>query len=211
MRREPAFRAVVAEAATRVLAEKLRFLAPRGRAALFPDPERVASSIPAPGAAEFFRQSAARAVTLVAGARVPWHPSLGARVLLCGQIEEFFEEGLARWPGAETLRFAYEPFYDADPVDLERIPARARAYDAVVFCLANYNSLAVLDRLRDLGPRLLVLSTLSPVYLADAPWVETAVAVYGTGRDSFRAGFAVLAGDIAAPGRMPVAFEGDVP
>jgi len=80
-----------------------------------------------------------------------------------------------------------------------------------VFCLANYNSLAVLDLLRDLAPRLLVVSTLSPVYLEEAPWVETAVAVYGTGRDSFRAGFAALAGDIAATGRMPVSFPGAAP
>jgi beta-N-acetylhexosaminidase len=211
MRREPGFRAVVAEAATRVLAEKLRFLGPRGRDALFPDPDRVAASVPAPGAAEFFRQSAARAVTLVAGRRVPWRPVPGERVLLCGQLDEFFEEGTARWPGADTLAFSYDPFYAADPGDLERIPPRARQYDTVVFCLANYNSLAVLERMRDLGPRLLVVSALSPVYLAEVPWVSTAVAVYGSGRDSFRAGFAVLAGEIGAAGTMPVSFPGAAP
>ncbi len=211
MRREPGFRAVVTEAATHVLAAKLRFLGPRGRDALFPDADRVPASVPAPGAAEFFRQSAARAVTLVSGGRVPWRPAEGERVLLCGQIDEFFEEGLARWPGAETLAFSYEPFYAADPDDLARVPERARRYDTVVFCLANDNSLEVLDRMRDLGPRLLVVSTLSPVYLAEAPWVSTAVAVYGSGRDSFRAGFAVLAGEIAAAGRMPVSFPGAAP
>jgi beta-N-acetylhexosaminidase len=202
MEREPAFREVVADAARHVLAEKLRFLAPRGRPALFPDPARVTSSVPAPGAAAFFRQSAARALTLVAGRRVPWRPADGERILLCGQLDEFFEEGLARWPGAETLRFSE---------DLAQVPERARRYDTVVFCLADRDSLAVLDRMRDLGPRLLVVSALSPVYLADAPWVQTAIAVYGTGRDSFRAGFAALAGEIAAPGRMPVAFVATAP
>jgi beta-N-acetylhexosaminidase len=211
MAREPAFRRVVAEAATHVLALKLRFLGPRGRDALLPDPDRVAASVPAPGAAEFFRQSAARAVTLVAGSRIPWQPAAGERVLLCGQIEEFFEEGLDRWPGADTLPFSYEPFYAAEPGDLVRVPERARRYDTVVFCLANYNSLAVLERMSDLAPRLLVVSTLSPVYLAEVPWLPTAIAVYGTGRDSFRAGFAVLAGEIAAAGRMPVSFPGAVP
>jgi beta-N-acetylhexosaminidase len=206
MGREPAFRAVVEEAATHVLAEKLRFLGPLGSAALLPDPARVASSVPAPGAAEFFRQSAARAVTLVAGGRVPWQPAPSERILLCGQLEEFFEEGTARWPAAEELRFDYEPFYSPNPEDLDRVPRRARGYDTVVFCLANYNSLEVLKRLAGLGPKLLVVSALSPVYLADVPWVTTAVAVYGSGRDSFRAGFAVLAGDIPAAGRMPVPF-----
>ena len=211
MAREPAFRRVVLEAATRVLATKLRTLGARGSDALFPDPDRVAASVPAAGAAAFFRQSAARAVTLVAGARIPWRPAKRERVLLCGQIDEFFAEGLARWPDADSLPFSYEPFYGANPDDLERVPARARGYDTVVFCLANYNSLEVLGRMRDLAPRLLVVSTLSPVHLGEASWIETAVAVYGTGRDSFRAGFAVLAGDIAATGRMPMSFSGDPP
>jgi beta-N-acetylhexosaminidase len=206
MHREPRFRAVVADAATRVLAGKLRFLGPRGSAALFPDPDRVASSVPATGAAEFFRQSAARAVTLVAGQRVPWLPARGERILLCGQLDEFLEEGLARWPAADVLRFDYEPFYAASPEDLVRVPKRVRSYDTVVFCLANYHSLEVLERLGSLGERLLVVSALSPVYLADVPWVGTAVAVYGSGRDSFRAGFAALAGEIAPAGRMPVPF-----
>jgi beta-N-acetylhexosaminidase len=206
MRREPAFRAVVAAAATRVLEQKLRFLGPRGSAALFPDPGRVAAAIPSPGAAEFFRQGAARAVTLVAGARVPWRPARGERVLLCGQLDEFFTEGRARWPDADALAFSYEPFYGARADDLARVPGKVRAYDTVVFCLANFNSLDVLDLLRDLGPRVVVISALSPVYLAEVPWVTTAVAVYGTGRDSFRAGFAVLAGEFTATGTMPLSF-----
>ena len=211
MRREPAFRTVVAEAATHVLAEKLRFLGPRGRDAIFPDADRVTASIPAPGAAEFFRQSAARAVTLVSGRRVPWRPAEGERILLCGQIDEFFAEALARWPGADTLAFSPEPFYAANPDDVERVAGRAGGYDTVVFCLANYNSLEVLDRLRDLGPRIMVVSALSPVHLAEVPWVSTAVAVYGSGRDSFRAGFAVLAGEITAAGTMPVSFTEAAP
>jgi beta-N-acetylhexosaminidase len=210
MSREPAFRAVVAEAATHVLAEKLRFLGPRGRDAILPDADRVAASVPAPGAAEFFRQSAARAVTLVSGRRVPWQPAEGERILLCGQIDEFFAEALARWPGADTLPFSPEPFYTANPDDVERVAGQAAGYDTVVFCLANYNSLEVLRRLQDLGPNVLVVSALSPVHLAEVPWVSTAVAVYGSGRDSFRAGFAVLAGEIAAAGRMPVSFPGAV-
>jgi beta-N-acetylhexosaminidase len=207
MHREPAFRAVVLEAATRVLEQKLRFLGPRGAAALYPDTGRVAAAVPSPGAAEFFRQSAARAVTLVAGARLPWTPARGERVLLCGQLDEFFVEGHARWPLADTLAFPYEPFYGAEADALESVPARARSYDTVVFCLANFNSLDVLARLEDLAQRVLVISVLSPVYLADVPWVTTAVAVYGSGRDSFRAGFAVLAGEIKAGGTMPVWFR----
>jgi hypothetical protein len=37
--------------------------------------------------------------------------------------------------------------------------------------------------------------------------VRTAVAVYGTGPVSFAGGFAVLAGDFPAEGRMPVDLD----
>jgi beta-N-acetylhexosaminidase len=77
----------------------------------------------------------------------------------------------------------------------------------VIFCLANYNSLAVLQELKQLGARVIVVSALSPVYLSEAAWVRTAIAVYGDGRESFRAGFGVLAGDYPATGILPVDFS----
>ncbi len=83
----------------------------------------------------------------------------------------------------------------------------AGAYDTIIFCLANYNSLEVLQGLEALAPRILVISTLSPVYLREVPWIRTAIAVYGTGPVSFAGGFAVLAGDFPAEGRMPVDLD----
>ena len=80
-----------------------------------------------------------------------------------------------------------------------------------MFCLANYNSLEILETLRDIHATLVVVSALSPVYLRDTPWVQTALAVYGTGNESFRAGFAVLAGDFEPEGRIPVDFIDDAP
>lgn len=65
----------------------------------------------------------------------------------------------------------------------------------------------MLQELQDLAPRILVISALSPVLLKEVPWVRTAVAVYGTGPMSFAAGFAVLAGDFPAEGRLPVGLD----
>ena len=53
---------------------------------------------------------------------------------------------------------------------------------------------------------MIVVSALSPVYLSELPWVQTAIAVYGDSKDSFRAGFGVLAGDYPASGVLPVNF-----
>ena len=54
---------------------------------------------------------------------------------------------------------------------------------------------------------MIVISALSPVYLDEVPWVQTALAVYGDGRDSFRAGLSALAGDFAPTGTLPVRFS----
>jgi beta-N-acetylhexosaminidase len=200
-----AFRASLRESVTRILATKLRYF--RGPdAPLPPNPSSVKSQVPALGAKDFFAQVSAKAVTLIAGKRIPFRRVPGERVLLCGQFTEFLAEGLRRYPGADTLLFPFNPFYSARPQDKSAVRARAPAYDTVIFCLANYSSLDVLRELKGMGGKVIVISALSPVYLTEAPWLQTAIAVYGDGRDSFRAGFAVLAGDFAATGRLPVSF-----
>jgi beta-N-acetylhexosaminidase len=200
-----AFRASLRESVTRILATKLRYF--RGRdASPFSNPSSVTSGVPAPGAKDFFMQVSARAVTLIAGKRIPYRRAPGEKVLLCGQFTEFLAEGLRRYPGADTLLFPFNPFYAARPQEKASVRTRAAAYDTVIFCLANYNSLDVLQELKGMGKKVIVISALSPVYLTEAPWLQTAIAVYGDGRDSFRAGFGVLAGDFAATGLLPVSF-----
>ena len=121
-----------------------------------------------------------------------------------GQIPGFFEEGRNRFPQAAEFRFSYLPWEWAREEDLAAAPRIAVGYDTVVFCLANMNSLEVLERMRSFRGRLIVISALSPIYLDRIPWVATALAVYGMGNDSFRAGFAALAGDFVPKGKLPV-------
>jgi beta-N-acetylhexosaminidase len=202
MRQDPAFRERVRDAAGRVLRQKLRTFR-EARFPLYPT-SPLAGSIPAPGATGFFAEAAARSVTLVRDGRLPYVPRSGERVLLVGQFEDFLAEGRRRFPGADTLLFPYTPFYSARPEDRLRVPRAAAAYDTVIFCLANYNSLEVLQELHPRAERVIVISTLSPVYLSEVPWVASCLAVYGTGPVSFRAGFAALAGDFRPEGRLPI-------
>jgi beta-N-acetylhexosaminidase len=205
MRSDPAFRAVVRQSVQRILLTKITYY--RGaHAPLAPDPSAVASLVPAPGARDFFQQVSARAVTLVRGKGIPWKLAPGERVLLCGQYSEFIAEGLRRYPRAETWLFPFAPFYRARPEDKAEIRGRAARVDTVIFCLANYNSLDVLQQLKGMGRKVFVISTLSPVYLAEAPWVESAIAVYGDGRESFRAGLGALAGEFVPGGTLPLSF-----
>ena len=202
------FRSRVAAAAGRVLEAK--------RAAVTADPpmplgsaasvtRSLAGLVPAPGAAEFFFASAARAVTVVRGAMLPM-PEARGRTLLVGQHRAFLDAGRRRYPDAEAAQFPWSPFYHAREPHLSAIPAAARRYDTIIFELANFNSLEILTTMEPLADRIVVLSALTPVYLREVPWVHTAVAVYGNSAASFDAGFAVLAGDYPASGRWPLDF-----
>ena len=208
MKDDARFRGRVAAAAGRVLEAK--------RAALTADPPLPLASaasvnrsltglVPAPGAADFFFSSAARAVTVVRDAMLPM-PEARGRTLLVGQHRAFLDAGRRRYPDAEAARFPWSPFYYAREPHLSAIPATARRYDTIIFELANFNSLEVLSAMEPLADRIVVLSALTPVYLREVPWVHTAVAVYGNSSASFDAGFAVLAGDYPAAGRWPLDF-----
>lgn len=202
---DPAFRERVAQAARRVLRVKLEAFRSPVAVPLFPDAD-AADAVPAPGAAEFFRESAARSVTAVRAAGIPFRPDRSSRLLLVGQSDAFLQEALLRFPGADRYRFPYYPFDASRPQDRDAVRTMAGGYDAIVFLLMNYNSAEVLAGLAPYANRVLVVSALTPVYLDDLPWVRTAVAVYGANRDSYRAGLAVLAGDFAAQGRLPIDF-----
>jgi beta-N-acetylhexosaminidase len=205
MQARPAFRAAIRQSAQRILETKITYY--RGEhAPLAPDPAAVASLVPAPGARDFFQQVSARAVTLIHGKKIPYRPGPREKILLCAQYGEFLAEGLRRFPRAQTFLFPFAPFYRARPQDKAEMRARAAGFDSVVFCLANYNSLDVLQMLKGMGKKVFVISVLSPVYLAEAPWVESAIAVYGDGRESFRAGLAALAGDFVPEGTLPLSF-----
>ncbi len=199
---DDAFRRRVEEAARRVLLLKLRRL--RDSHERQPDGGPAAPPLRDGAAADFFLSSATRAVTTVAGTDLPYRPGSGEKILLMGQLAAFFDEGRRRFPQAAEHRFSYVPWEWASEEDLREAPRAAAGCDTVVFCLANMNSLEVLERMRSFPGRLIVISALSPIYLDRVPWVATALAVYGMGADSFRAGFAALSGDFVPKGALPV-------
>ena len=205
MQEDAAFRRRVVDAAQRVLESKRAAVSADPPAPLGPEAERPEELVPAPGAPEFFFAAAARAVTVIRDGLLPLPEGRG-RVLLVGQHQAFVDAGIRRFPGARAATLPYSPFYFASEPHLSRIPALVRRYDTVIFELANYNSLEILQRLEPLAERLIVVSALTPVYLRQVPWVRTAIAVYGTSAASFEAGFAVLAGDYRATGRLPLDF-----
>lgn len=203
------FRSQVLASVRRVLKTKATYLKGEDAVPLMPEVERVERSIPNGDGKSFFFEQACRSVTVIADSRVPFDPLEGERVLLAGQFPDFLDEGVRRYPQADTHLFPYTPFYYSSRAERAELRRKAAGYDTIVFCLANPNGLEMLQELEPLAERVIVYSVLTPVYLRETPWVRSAVAVYGLGVDSFRAGFSVLAGDYAPEGTLPIRLNHD--
>jgi beta-N-acetylhexosaminidase len=91
--------------------------------------------------------------------------------------------------------------------DLMRLPNIAARYDVVIFCTANFAGKELLRTLENNRARVIVLSILSPAGLQDFEWLDSGIAVYGTGRESFAAGFAAIAGDFTPEGILPLVTQ----
>lgn len=191
----------VKESAYRIILNKLILL--KNDTSILPDTEHVEDSIPYFDAEDFFFNSSCRAVTLVKDENIPYIDK-NDKILLVGQIEEFFKYGLEKYSDADTYRFDFHPIQYSDYLDRITVKRLSDNYDTVIFCLANNNSLEVLETLEDYSGALYVISSLTPVYLRQVPWIKSAIAVYGFDDDSFKAGFAVLNGEFEPEGELPI-------
>jgi beta-N-acetylhexosaminidase len=193
MQNDPAFRDRVREAAGRVLVLKLGYLK---NARLVPDTQQH-SAIPDPEGAAFFRDLAARSVTVVKNgepASVPLFPAAAGRVLLAGQYPAFFSAGLKAYPGSAVYLFEDS----GSAAEFRRMASNA---DTIIFCLAGGEGRRLLEAVKDLDKTVIVISALNPSYLDGMPWA--ALAVYSYSADSFTAGFSALLGRFVPSGHLP--------
>ena len=201
---DPDFRSRIREAAFHILRVKLAYLKPDDRVPLVPDTERLDALMHPTDGRDFFRDQAGRSVTVVADGRIPFRPAPGERVLLAGKDRDFLRIGREFLPDADVHRIEGSRTVGVDASQIRALRARATDYDTIVFCLSDPNTTEIAASLEDLGDRVIVFSILTPVYLRDLPWVSSALAVYGWGDESFRAGYSALLGRIEPNGRLPV-------
>jgi beta-N-acetylhexosaminidase len=206
-REDPAFRRRVRNSVERILTIKLRYLGPDDRVPLIPDAETIDERIPDPDAREFFRNQAYRSATVVKPGELPLDLGDGRGVLLAGKDPDFLEIGRELYPSAEVFEVDGGSFYSAPEGAGSRFAEAASRYDRVVFCLSDPATLSVLKASEGINTPVTVVSILTPVYLRETPWIESAVAVYGWGPQSLEAGYAVLRGEIAAEGTLPIDME----
>ncbi len=204
LRNDPAFKTRIREAVRRILVTKVRYLKGENAVPYFPDAGSVYSHVPNRAGKDFFFQQACRSITVLKSRNFPLKREHGSRILLAGQFSAFLEEGKKRYPDAATFLFSYSPFHTAKKDEILALKQRSSNADIIIFCLSNPNSLEVLKALENAEAEVIVFSVLSPIYLRKVPWVQTAIAAYGTGVESFKAGFAALAGDFTPQGSLPV-------
>ncbi|MFW5689550.1 MAG: glycoside hydrolase family 3 protein [Spirochaetota bacterium] len=204
---DPDFRARVRDAAGRVLDLKLAYLKPTDRVPLEPDSDRLADSIRAQGGASFFRDQAGRSVAVLRDAGLPLEIGSDERILLAGKDLDFLRIGEELIPDADVYRIGSPRFVGTDARDRVSFRDAAARYDTVVFCLSDTSTAEILAAAEGVEARIVIFSILTPVYLSDLPWVESAIAVFGWGVESFRAGYSVLLGRVAPEGTSPLALR----
>lgn len=211
MEGDETFLSDVKEAVRKILLTKLRYLKDEDRVPLYPDPQEIRDYVPDPKGKLFFQSQAHRSVTLLRGSAQALIPEPGDKILLAGQLRLFLNLGKETFPDADTYFFSYSPFFTSEMQVKRELREQAGAYDRIIFCLANPNSAQVLAELEPFAEKVHVMSVLTPVYLDQLPWVAHALAVYGTGRDSIKAGFSALTGAFSPPGKIPYSFGSSMP
>jgi beta-N-acetylhexosaminidase len=196
MRNDAAFRDRVREAARRVIYCKLKYLRGGRAVPLIPDIAKVRSGIPDSEGSKFFLEMAARSVTLVHAEKGALPLAAPGRVLLAGQYAEFFAAGRRAFPGAGSYSFG-------DTGSAASLRSIAASYDTVIFCLGDDEGKRLLDAVKGLGKKVIVMSVLNPVYLDGTEWADASVAIYSYAEESFIAGFSALVGRIEIQGKMP--------
>lgn len=207
MKGDPKFRERVREAARRALVLKLEYLRRNSAPPLYPDIDEIKKRIPDPQGKAFFLDLAARSVTLVSGADPsPLDPETAGKVLLAAPFEDFFSVGLRAYPDAQGFKFSYAE--EASNQDRLAFQSQAKQADTVIFCLANGYGVDLLQSIRYMGKRVIVVSALSPVYLQRVTWNTSGIAIYSYSQESFIAVFSALLGRIPLQGKLPFAMNG---
>ena len=200
MRDEPEFRERVRDACNRILTLKLEYLRGEKKVPYIPDLKIVEEALVDPEGSAFFLDLAVRSTTVIdRGNILPLSPERAGRVLLAGNFSEFFNTGRRAFPNAI--------FYWYNSQNVAELISYTRNVDTVIFCLSDRTGSRLLQQLRSLNKKIIVLSILSPAHLEEVSWTDAAVAVYSYSSESFIAGFSAILGRISGEGRLPFTID----
>jgi beta-N-acetylhexosaminidase len=196
------FKDNVTTSVLRILKTKLTYLKRENSVSFDPDIQKIKENIPSSQGSKFFLDQAFRSVSILKDGDLPIN--IDSSILMAAPYRTFLIEGKKQIKNASTYFFPFIPEEESANNFLRDFKAEAQNYDRIIFCLANQFGLDMLETLKDLDIKVTVISTLTPVYLKDQLWINSAIAVYGTGYESFMAGFSAILGDFQPTGNVPV-------
>ncbi len=199
------FASTIREAAERVIHVKIEYLKGEDRVPLQPDPALLPELIHEATGTAFFRDQAARSVAIARPEGIPI--AVDERVLLVGKDRDFLSIGSELIENSETYAIQSTRFAGPSAAEIDSVRRAAAGFDRVIVCLSDPYTGSIINGLRDAGIQTTAFSILTPVYLQQLGWLDSAIAVFGWGEESFRAGFSVLLGRTPALGTMPVSIE----
>lgn len=204
MQNDGELRDAVREAAHRVLVIKADYLKRPDHVPFVPSTENIAADLAGDDSESFFFAQAARSTTLIKSSAIPVGEE--KKILCAGLYSGFRREGEAMF-ASDSLKIPYAPDKAERNDTVRRILDLAPRYDHIIFSLSRYQDLLILKELESLEDKIIILSSLTPIYLNELPWVKDAVAVYGTGRESYQAGLGAIRGDFSPRGTLPIDLE----
>lgn len=193
MKENEDFYLCVKDSVKRVLTLKLKYFKSNNHVPIFPNIEEINQTLPNAEAKNFFVAMAARSITIVRGSSPFYLEDSKNKLLIASSMPQFLEAGKKRFPKASVSNLA-------------NCTSNATAFDTIIFCLEDFDSLAVLQELISLFPQknYIVVSAMSPTYLSYIPNVRNVIATYSNSPFSFLAVFSAIAGDFVPQGKMPL-------
>lgn len=199
------FKQKVKVAVYRILKAKLEYFKSENAAPLYPDPSKVNESVPDPEGDEFFLAQACRSITAEKKGKLPLVSDDEHRILLAGSLDSFFKAGRERFSNVATYHYRH----DAANIDdvqavIDGVASAARGCDTIVLCVANEKHQKVAQAFKNSKKRIIILSTMSPVYAEKLNWADTVLLGYSWYCDyTMEAMIGVLNGEFEPEGIKP--------
>jgi len=208
MKTTPSFRRAVLRACEQVIFSKIEYFKGDNPVPILPDIDAIKNSVPDPEGSKFFIEQACRSITFYEKGKLPLWPSRSGKVLLAAQFQEFFDEGVKRYPSSGLYYFKYNPSEEELNKACNEIKSIAKSYDTIMIFVPNQAAANVAKSLEKSGKNVIIISALSPVpVLNDFEWADSIVLTYSYSPFTFKTLFAAIAGDFEAQGSLPLQIE----
>ncbi len=202
----------VKDSAFRVIYYKLVYFKSGNAAPLYPDETKVHDRIPDREGEKFFLEQACRSVSMYKKSeRFPYRPAEDERILVVGPFSDLLKECRKRWPDAAGFHIAYSLNSDQSNYaewNAYGLEGTASAYDTIIINVFDAHSAGIAKRLKNSRRRVIVLSTMSPVYVINGfEWADTILCGYSYSSYSYKALVAALNGEFEVNGKIPLDFD----